>query len=565
MGGFATYDKGGGVPGTTVYADNVDFTGGGSRTNTINTDGQLLIGQTAATANQNHIVVGQITSPDSSITIGYSSPNITIIANTAGGLVSSLSDDVNTKTFPLAGNIQLQGHVNEQGGSKFSTTVSGANLMKINPMSCARWIVDPLGFNGTHTTLASAMSVATSGDTIFIMAGSTLVENVTLTAGVNITGYTDGNTPTVTIRGKLTFTSAGTVTIAGVRLQTNSDFFLAVTGSAASIVNLINCYLNCSNNTGISYTSSSSSSALNIFNSMGDLGTTGIGFYSMSSAGNILFNNAYLTNSGTSTTQSTNSAGGVTSYYSNFFFPLACSSTGAISGNNSQCSTANVTAITTAGTGGSGWSFGAITAGSGSAVSIGSGTTFTCFCTDFGSTNTNAIAGSGTLNYGYLTFNQSSSTIQSTVTLNPFVNTMNGFKSTVTTAPAAGFIGEQIRSAVASGAAITLTTIIAANVTSINLTAGVWDVTGGVEFLAAAITGTSFQASINTTSATVGTDGDNLFATAYPPTANSSNCVIVPPYRITLTTTTTVFLVVVAVFTVGTLKAYGRISATRVG
>jgi len=76
MGGFATYDKGGGIPGTTVYADNVDFTGV-TRTNTITTNGQLLIGATTANAGGNHINVGQITSPLGTITVGYSSPNIT--------------------------------------------------------------------------------------------------------------------------------------------------------------------------------------------------------------------------------------------------------------------------------------------------------------------------------------------------------------------------------------------------------------------------------------------------------------------------------------------------------
>lgn len=58
------------------YGDNVDFTGNVVPAATMLSDGQLLIGATAG----RHIKVGTLTSPDSSITIGYNSPNITLQA-----------------------------------------------------------------------------------------------------------------------------------------------------------------------------------------------------------------------------------------------------------------------------------------------------------------------------------------------------------------------------------------------------------------------------------------------------------------------------------------------------
>lgn len=101
MAGFATYDKGGGVPGSTVYADNVDFTGI-TRTNTITTNGQLIIGATTANAGGNHINIGTITSPDASITVGFSSPNITLqVSAGAGGFPWN---DVSGAFSPLKSN-----------------------------------------------------------------------------------------------------------------------------------------------------------------------------------------------------------------------------------------------------------------------------------------------------------------------------------------------------------------------------------------------------------------------------------------------------------------------------
>ncbi len=70
-----------------VYANNGDFSIAGSTkgslANGLLTNGQLWIGTTAVNVGGTHISVGTIVSPDNSITIGYSSPNITAIVNTS--------------------------------------------------------------------------------------------------------------------------------------------------------------------------------------------------------------------------------------------------------------------------------------------------------------------------------------------------------------------------------------------------------------------------------------------------------------------------------------------------
>lgn len=61
----------------TMYASNVDFSGGNPVTGKVTTNGQILVGSTIAP----NIKVGTITSPDGSITVGYSDPNITLVAS----------------------------------------------------------------------------------------------------------------------------------------------------------------------------------------------------------------------------------------------------------------------------------------------------------------------------------------------------------------------------------------------------------------------------------------------------------------------------------------------------
>lgn len=286
------------------------------------------------------------------------------------------------------------------------------HALPTNNYGVAHLIVATSAANGTHTTLAGAMADAVSGDTIFLRDNVT--ENVTLTAGVNIAAWQGGTLNTPTIIGTLTMTTAGTCNISGIRLQTNSAALLAVTGSAASIVNLDNCYLDCTNNTGFTFSTSSASARINLNNCYGDLGTTGIGFFSNSSAGAFQIFDSFITNSGASTTASTSSAGTLNINYSNILFPITLSSTavGTWRHSNFTTSSQNVTSATLNG-GTCVCLYCAFDSGTASAISIGSSSVFLEY-SQIGSTNTNAITGAGTVNLAHTSFSASSNTINTT-------------------------------------------------------------------------------------------------------------------------------------------------------
>ncbi len=74
-----------------MYAKNSDYTAADNQnvleSNGLATNGQMWIGTTALNTGGTHINVGRLTSPGGTVTIGYSSPNITLEA-AAGGVTS---------------------------------------------------------------------------------------------------------------------------------------------------------------------------------------------------------------------------------------------------------------------------------------------------------------------------------------------------------------------------------------------------------------------------------------------------------------------------------------------
>jgi len=438
------------------------------------------------------------------------------------------------------------------------------HALATNNYGPAKFIVATSAANGTHTTLSSALTAASSGDTIFLR--DSVTEDVTLKAGVSISTFTGSSeTPTVSITGKLSFASAGTVTISNIRLTTNSDFFLAVTGSAASIVNLRNCYMNCLNNTGISFTTASASSIINIFNCFGNIATTGISLFANSATGNMNIYYTNVFNSGGSTTASTASAGFVTIFNSAFNIAFTSSSTGSLGFFFCDVDNAsfNITCLTVGGSGTHNAYHSQFNSGSASAISVSAGAALSLSLSHAASSNTNAITGVGSIVYSGITFPSSSSTINTTTQTGS--GTLQGSKNT---APSAGFLGEQIRAVLANGTPTALTSTTSKNVTSISLTAGIWDVSGIIGFATGAGTVvTQMVAAISSTSATIpGNYGDDSIVLSITAgLTNFQNTLPIPALRVSLSSTTTYYLVANAIFTVSTYSAYGRISATRVG
>lgn len=133
---------------------------------------------------------------------------------------------------------------------------------------------------------------------------------------------------------------------------------------------------------------------------------------------------------------------------------------------------------------------------------------------------------------------------------------------------AAGDVGEVISSTLASGSAITLTSLSPANVTSISLTAGDWDVRGNISYVGGGTVSTLSQqfASISTTSNTLDASPGRYvaqFLGGGVDIGSSTSNSVVGPIRISLSTTTTVYLVGRASFSGNAVKAFGIIEARR--
>jgi hypothetical protein len=351
-----------------LNADNVNFTGADPTVGKVTSNGQLLIGSSV-------------------------SPNIQVNTLTAGtGMTVT----------------------NGPGTITLATTAS------LTDLHTARFIVasSTLGTGANYTTITSAIAAAVGtgiNSTIFLQPG-TYTENFTLPANINLCAYDcDALTPNVTISGTITKTTAGTSSISGIRLASNGAAFLAVTGSAASIVNLTNCYLTTAFDPGITFSSSSASAQININNCQGDISAAATKYFVHSSSGSMTLNNTTIGNSGGSTSASTVSAGTFSATFSTIAFPITTSATASYATNQLRIITAftNTLCLTIGGSGGSIIADGTLSAGSGIALTVTS--SLLIYGTKIGSSNAAAISGAGTINYGGLTFFNSSSNITTTI------------------------------------------------------------------------------------------------------------------------------------------------------
>lgn len=137
---------------------------------------------------------------------------------------------------------------------------------------------------------------------------------------------------------------------------------------------------------------------------------------------------------------------------------------------------------------------------------------------------------------------------------------------------AVGKVGEFITATVATASAVSLTSTTAANVTSVSLTAGDWDVTWVVDFKPGATTSVTLMAgSISLTTATHNTQagGSGIGTEAFIVEDIAANVLgadfaqVGPTVRCSFSSTQTVYLVASSTFTVSTMGAYGTIRARR--
>lgn len=128
----------------------------------------------------------------------------------------------------------------------------------------------------------------------------------------------------------------------------------------------------------------------------------------------------------------------------------------------------------------------------------------------------------------------------------------------------AGNLGESVASVIPLASAVSLATATAANVTSISLTAGDWDVTGCVSFSATSATRTATSAGISTSPGTVPNDGSESYEGIQTTTATEKDSAPIARTRVSITSATTIYLVASATFSAGAVSAFGNLTARRV-
>lgn len=154
-------------------------------------------------------------------------------------------------------------------------------------------------------------------------------------------------------------------------------------------------------------------------------------------------------------------------------------------------------------------------------------------------------------------------------TINDPTNTIGGQQlvgSATNDAASAGNVGELISATVLAGAAVPLTSTVAADIATISLTAGDWDVFGEVVFVPAASTvPTVMSAWTSTTTAAFPTlpNAGGITSLSLPFTTGAVSALSAGMQRISVAAPTTVYLSARATFTTSTLAAYGFIGARR--
>lgn len=129
---------------------------------------------------------------------------------------------------------------------------------------------------------------------------------------------------------------------------------------------------------------------------------------------------------------------------------------------------------------------------------------------------------------------------------------------------ATGKVGEFLSQTVAFASRISLSSNTPANIASLSLTAGDWDVSGVVVASMTSATSTSLTLGIGTASATVGPIGTYTQLNPATTTASYQYFYPTPTVRVSISSTSTVYLVVNVIFSAGTIDGFGYIRARRV-
>jgi len=403
-GGTITITNG---PGTI----NLDLAGGGIAIDQIFVDFSSGTGTNPVVPNAG----GQISVTGAQVATGTVGTNV---IRAASLVANSYTMQIQRSTAVAATDVTKNG-VSHFNSTEFTVDGNGFVSLADSPyFSLTPYIVGP-DIHSQYATIAAAIAAAVGAGASTASPANIYVkpknggytENNTLSDGINIVGF-GGQ---VYVTGKFSMTGNGTASLSNLYLTTNSDYIISLTGANSPQLNIYNCYFNCSNNTAILY-SAAGGGAIFIYNSNGNLATSGIAYFNDSSVGKITFIGGFYQNQGGSSTASTNSGTTACQFYQmgEFGNAVTTSGSGILGVFQSNMSGALIVNGTT---GADAITLSNINGGTSSALSIGAGATCQVTHTDAYSSNTNVITGAGTLIYAIISFSGSSSTVNtSTVT-----------------------------------------------------------------------------------------------------------------------------------------------------
>ena len=215
-----------------MYAKNADFTQADnqavSESNGLVTDGRLWIGSTATNAGGTHINVGTITSPLGTLSIGYSTPNITM--DLTGGATAIEKVAVQTGTSPIvptSGTITFNGAVVAAGTNPVRTDGTGANTMALEVQTSQALAAADATKIGLSNFDSSSFAVAATGFVTLSTTG----------AGKTITGDSGGALSPTANNWNIFGLSGSKTSGSGSTLTVKSPPFSQVGASATSSLN----------------------------------------------------------------------------------------------------------------------------------------------------------------------------------------------------------------------------------------------------------------------------------------------------------------------------------------
>jgi hypothetical protein len=418
----------------------------------------------------------------------------------------------------------------------------------------ARFIVGDTTKGANYATLGAALAAASSGDVVYLQQGTYTIPSgsVTLVPGVLIAGESGADLfPQVTIDGGFDMSVGGTFSFANIYFNnTNGERGFYITATDPVILNLQNCFLNINVEPVVRIeTGASALTTVNLYDCVGDnTGGTQDLFNYRTPANTNFYNCTFFNSGGYAASGGDTIQGPCNIYDCRFYFEIDIDG-----GNVFNClfdtSAVNTTALYVGvnGTLTTTIKDCVFKGGTATPLELDVGV-LNLIDTAIDTTNTNAILNFGTINYSNIVF----------------TNTGEGIGGTLVPLPTVPLpITENVTDITLRTSAIAVPTGTPTDIASVTLTAGTWDIYGALGF-AGTFTGTNIDISVNTTSATNGTFGDNLFESTAVPNASADASMTLPPWRQTFLTTTTVYLIADASYSVGALFCYGKLSANRV-